>query len=308
MIESFPSFFRSTQANKGYWDAGAHFGGKKRSGRTIPTTADETFKQVWAKLNPVINNGEPANIWQFLVITSIMINETGGTFVPVSEKGDLKYMYGINGGLKRSYNSYKANKSVYELLNTELFIETHKHTPFDEYVIQSGKSNDEWKSETYPNEAPIKPSEGGIMAEADFYKFRGRGLIQTTFRDNYIPLIEAIINYRGENSIINEQKNKWAIRYNNDVQKIATASTNSNWDDLFMKTEMEFAALGVKTFFDKRTGCIDLKNGDHLIKNKTAGSLYYVGLQVGGSDNYGQVLRARVLQIYEAMKEGGING
>ncbi len=306
MIELFPAFFRSTQSNKGYWAAGTFFGGKKRSGRTIPATADETFKQVWEKLYPVIKNGEPVSLWQFIVITSIMINETGGTFVPVSEKGDLKYMYGTNGGLKRSYNTYKANKSVYELLNNELFVDSHKHTSFDEQIVSTGKTNQVWKSETYPTDAPKIPSQAGIIAEADFYKFRGRGLIQTTFRDNYIPLIEAIMSYSGTNALIKEYQEVWSTKYASDAQKIATGSTNANWDNLFMKTDMEFAALGVKTFFDKREGCLDLKDGDHLLKNKTAGSLYYVGLKVGGTDSYGQVLRARVLQIYEGLKKEGL--
>jgi hypothetical protein len=308
IFNKFPALFRSTQSNKGYWGSGEFFSGKLRSGRTIPASADENFKLVWEKLEPILNNRQPITIWQFLIVSSIMINETGGTFVPVSELGGLKYMFGTNGGIKKSYNTYAANKTAYALFNDPFFTDAHKELPYYDYIMKDGKKLTKWEKTVYPTGFPDKEEEkAGIIAEADFFKFRGRGLIQTTFRDNYIPLIELTLKYQGVNTIINTYKNKWTTQYEADTQKIASASRNEDWDQLFMHTDLEYAAMGVKAFFDKRPGSLNFKTeNDYHLKGKGAGSLYYVGLKVGGTDNYGQVLRARALQIYAEMKKEGL--
>lgn len=290
-------------AYKKYWGTGNHFG-RDRNGKTIPIDADSNFSEVWDKVISYLpNTNGGINVFQFLSLVSLMVNETGGWFRIVGEKGTLPYMFNANSSGKKSYNASSANESAYNLFNNSTFLESHKDLDRYAYVNNTGRFNTVWDGDVYPNGMPTNPEYAGIIAEADFYKFRGRGLIQTTFRANYKYIIEAILGYDGENQTIKNYGDLWANNFGLDTDLIATSTSNVDWDDLFFNTNLEIASIAIKLFHERRNNFLDIKmdsTNDKLVRNLLGtgpGSFYYVGYRTGGSDNYGQVVRARVLQM-----------
>lgn len=96
----------------------------------------------------------------------IIANETGGTFAPAIEKGSLQYVYQYNhtgGGLG---NRLAGN----QLKERGILID-----PTD---VQT------WNTTTWPGLARPVPTEVQLK-ECDFWKYRGRGFIQTTSYPNY---------------------------------------------------------------------------------------------------------------------------
>ena len=298
--ENFIDWFRSNIAEKDFWSSGVFFG-KTRNYKTIPKSALTNFDLVWNTIIPWLPNGdEGINLFQFFALCSLVINETGGHFVPLSENGGLAYMFGTNEDKKKSYNASPANRNAFELFNDEFFLSSHKEMLQYDYVQEKARFDERWSGEAYPIDAPELITNAGIIAEADFFKFRGRGLIQTTFRNNYIRIIEEIINYSGENNLVLSYKEKWSLKYGADFDKIATASKNTEWDDLFMNSDLVIPCIAIKTFHTRRNNFLDIDvniTSSEVLNGTNSGSFYYVGFRTGGSENYGKMVKARILQM-----------
>ena len=96
---------------------------------------------------------------------------------------------------------------------------------------QSLRDLSNWGATNWPSE--LNPEIGphnALIQECDFYKFRGRGPIQITFRNVYKKLISLIQKYNGTNPIILKYKGLWI---GTDLNKLATESRNSDWHELF---------------------------------------------------------------------------
>lgn len=120
---------------------------------------------------------------EFVAICMIIYNETGGSFAPISEKGTPQYMFEPKKGVKVSYNQGGNRKAG------DLLMERGEITTPEELA--------QWNGTTWP--APAEGSDLHSAAlECDFYKFRGRGLIQITFRSSYLAHVDPALVAAGK--------------------------------------------------------------------------------------------------------------
>ncbi len=298
---------------------GRHNWSQKRF-RTVTGENRRSFNAVWDQI-PLMFTGNTArygiNLFQFFSLVSIMINEVGQKFVPIREKGSLRYMFGTvipatatrEQRSKVSYNNHPIrrpnNKTAFELFNDEDFLAAHSNLP--NYNRVANTRRQAWNGNRYPSGFPARPSMGGIIAEADFYKFSGRGLIQTTWSGNYIRLIDKVLRYQGDHPLILEYRNRWGRSHESlNLRTIASQTRNSDWDRLFMETNNEFAALAVYSFQEHRNNFLNIPVAISSLRstaNRT-GSIHYVGRRVGGRSGYGNKVKSRVTQMMRTLLSG----
>ncbi|MGP0083948.1 MAG: hypothetical protein ACLP0B_10010 [Steroidobacteraceae bacterium] len=194
---------------------------------------------------------------------------------------------------KASYNHSADHKnlSAFELFNDALFTST-----FANLGPQSLKNTDDkvWNGDSYPISTYDYNANQNIqfILEADFFKFRGRGLIQTTWRANYRPLVQLILSYAGTSSIVQGYQNKWKGR---PVEEILTSSTNSDWNTLFGDPDL-FVLCAAVGEHARSGGYLNLAADTIRLNGKGRGSLYFMGERIGGK-GYGQKLKDRTRQL-----------
>jgi hypothetical protein len=158
----------------------------------------ERFDDFWDQI-PAISGKQEISGLQFCALASVAIQETGGDFwanperVGNAEHPGLAYAFDQIPGLKASYNTLEGNQPALKLFNDAIFRKAHGHRPG---AIQPGKVDQKWEGDTWPVGVPVKvdPEVNGFIMQADFYKFRGRGVIQTTGRSNYKALINFLLS------------------------------------------------------------------------------------------------------------------
>lgn len=142
--------------------------------------SDKGFTTVCANLRHLTGQ-DAINLYEFVAHFLIIYNETGGSFMPVSEKGSTKYFFNPIKGLKKSYN-----QAPNHLAGDQLF---------KRGIISSLVSKAQWNSQSYPQ---LSDERVKIAAqECDFYKFRGRGLNQITWRNAYEKLVNPVLVRNG---------------------------------------------------------------------------------------------------------------
>ena len=215
---------------------------------------------VWANL-PILFGRSSINLIEFLSINSIIINETGGKFVPVSEgvnktsniavPGIAYEFNSIKNIGKASYNTLSTNKTALSLFNDPVYISAHGTKPLSSTLKNTTDSR--WSGTTFPigfsglninDETSGSGIKNTFLTEADFFKFRGRGYIQTTGRNNYKPLISYILNYTGDDPTILSAQKTWSS-FNGNIDSIASSSTNMQWDNLFQQKNFIIANYAV---------------------------------------------------------------
>jgi hypothetical protein len=289
--DDFCSWFNSNIAGKQYW-----------AGKRI--TSKSNWKKFWTNINTIYGR-TPINIVEFICLNSVIINETGGAFSPISEyvgksgHPGIAYAFDDIDGTKKSYNTLGGNKSAGDLFTDEAYKKAHGNKPFSDILKDS--TDTRWQGEKFPlgfsgnSSNETNPSKDNtFIAEADFFKFRGRGYIQTTGRANYLPLIAYVLNYTGKDSTIKKISKKWkAISADKNV--IANSSTNDDWDSLFNDSDFILPCYAVYKH--------NTSSGSYLTIN-TSGSndviqkgIRRVGYKVGGSKKYESDFYARVVQI-----------
>lgn len=256
------AFFKKYNAN-GFTDWFNKNHGKKggfAEGRNhaVSITKPDKWIQVWNHIKDLFNR-DSVNLVEFLSINTIIINETGGSFIPKSEGGNKStalshpgVAYWFDSGGKKSYNTLSdvKNKTAYDLFRDADFKTAHKHKPFGNILADT--TDTRWSSNTFPvgfsgnikKEVDTDLVSNSFIAEADFAKFRGRGYIQSTGRSAYMKIIKFVIEYSGNNSVVLGYKSKWSS-YGTNYDKVATISTNKDWDDLFLNSDSVIPCFAV---------------------------------------------------------------
>lgn len=277
------------------------------------------WQKVWNNIT-ILYGKDVINLVEFLCLNSIMTNETGGSFAPISEGVGRKSNPGISYAfdripdLKLSYNTLNTNKKAYDLFRDSVFISAHGTKPFADRLKNT--SDTRWSGEKFPigfsgkgveSETDATGKSNGFIYEADFMKFRGRGLIQTTGRSGYIPLINFILKYNGPDSVLNSYKSKWLPIGTPD--KIATTSTSSDWDNLFLNTNSIIANYAV--YIHASNGGAKGKNGifythinagtkDSILADSIKRVAYCVA--GGGATDYANLFYGRVMFILNTLE------
>jgi hypothetical protein len=186
-----------------------------------------------------------------------MTNETGGKYIPLSEGSNKPtstipgIAYEFNAGSKKSYNTLAGNKTAYQCFNDPVYIAAHGTKPLVSILRNTNDSR--WNGTTFPvgfsglsvaDETSDSGKANGFLIEADFFKFRGRGFIQTTSRPNYKDLVKFVLNYTGSDQPVLSVKNQWS-KYNGNLDAILTSSTNAQWDLLFNQKNFIIANYAV---------------------------------------------------------------
>ena len=242
---------------------------------------------------------------QFVTLMSLVINETGGGLAPISERMQsagghpgLAYAFDAIPNLKSSYNK-ATNRTAGSLFRDAQYNAAHGQRALGNLL--KGTTAPVWDGQVYPQGVPPTgfptaedPAQTGYIMEADFYKFRGRGLLQNTWRPAYVKLVTFIQQYAGTNAKVLEYKLKWAGQ---PADVAATRSTNAEWDDLFQNSDLVVAHQGIAQHNAGGGNYLRLSHDPQVLWGTAPGSVYHVGKTVSGGTTYAGLLRDRVRQV-----------
>jgi hypothetical protein len=286
-------WFNATLAGKGPW-AGV---------KLVDTPQnDAAFRQFWDHTGNLFGGG--ASVVQFVSLMSVFSNEVGGDFSPRTERmgrtghPGMAYLFEAIQNLKCSYNTLPGNKTALQCFNDASYIAAHGALPPANRLTRSTDAR--WSGETWPSgfDTNQDPLVSGFITEADFMKFRGRGFIQTTGRSNYLPLIAFVQAYPGGNSTIDSLKRIWAGKT---PGQVAFESTNDDWDRLFQQTNLIVAAEAVRVHNEKSGNYLALSSDPAVLNGAGRGSVYNMGLRIGGGKSYAALFQQRVAAVLSAI-------
>ncbi|GAA3948317.1 hypothetical protein GCM10022406_32690 [Hymenobacter algoricola] len=290
--QDFVDWFRGRVGGRGAWV------NRHQSAVTMPATAavKQRFERFWDGI-PLVFNSPQINFAQFAALQSIIINETGGQMQPLAERvgtaGHPGIAYAFDQIPKRkvSYNK-KPNNTAYALFNDPDYIRAHGQKALASRLVST--QDGRWAGAAYPvGDFPTSPDPAvtGFVLEADFYKFRGRGYIQTTWRNAYERLIRTLQGYTGSDAIMLGYRRAWQ---NLAPAAAATKSSNDDWDTLFMQSP-EFSLTALRVFFGSKSDSINhAAVGDWT-------SIRQVARDVMGTQAYMNLFEARVRQLFATL-------
>jgi hypothetical protein len=267
------------------------------------------FLQIWNCI-PLMFERRPINLLQFGALMSILINEVGKDLLPVSEicgRSDypgLAYAFSDIPGVKASYNASENNKPAGDLFFVDDdYWTAHGARAGADLVRAIPNLREEWNGKTYPLNlfsTSLDPYHSGFIQQADFYKFRGRGLIQITWRSNYRSIVEFVQNYQGQNSVLLQYKAAWTGR---DPDSVCTISTNEDWDTLFQRTNLIVPCRAIGLHNRASGNYLELATDAGVLTamSPEPGSLYHMGLRINGSRSYASLFTQRVVQLLNTL-------
>jgi hypothetical protein len=263
--KSFIDWFNATQANRGAW-----------AGLRMNTDAGTVaaFNAVWDRLAQMFGV-QAISLDQFLALQSIFINELGGGMKPISElfgrpgHPGIAYLFDAIPGVKASYNGGGLSRTALDLFNDSSFLTAHQALAYGADLAHT--TDAVWAGQIYPQSSyPTNPSAAGMIFEADFAKFRGRGLIQTTWRAGYKRIIEWVQAYTGSDPTITSYKTKW---HGSSSDTVASQSTNADWDTLFQSSNFEIPCVAVSLHNKSSGNYLNLSTDETVLLGNGAGSL-----------------------------------
>jgi hypothetical protein len=283
----------------------------------LNAAAQGRFTAFWNQI-PVAYDRNTITILDFAALMCIVLNETGGDFSRHSERcgggrsdarsqhAGLAYAFDKIEGVKGSYNNTRLNQTAGRLFNNQAFIDAHGSLAGASRLARQGDAFDgAWNSSYYPQGPGLFTTDedlavNGFIMQADFYKFRGRGIIQTTHRAAYKRIIQFIQGYSGSNPTLLRYKGRWQ---NVDPDTAATISSNDDWDNIFDVQEILAKGLslhsgrGANDYRIMSTRAEELYRGPEGTPNDigVCGSIYAMGKRISGRRRYGEgIYRDRV--------------
>lgn len=309
----FIAWFNANASNRGPW-----------SGKSIGAGMDvhAAFDSIWDRIPDMFDPPDDVpptqiNLLQFLCLVSIFINEVGAKMKPITESFGLPghpgiaYLFDhidevINGNRvqKRTYNTSKTAKDCF---NDADFLAAHGSLPFGTTLAHT--TDAAWAGDTYPKDAqgsyrfPTDLTAAGIIGEADFCKFRGRGYIQSTFRVSYVQLIQLILAYTGTDPTILKYKTRWSGKTDDAV---ASISSNADWDDLFQNTNNVIPCAGVRFHNRTHSNYLSLSGSAPTLNGSGVGSVYFMGAAISGGQAYARLFKSRVIVLCNLLGNGTV--
>jgi hypothetical protein len=161
--------------------------------------------------------------------------------------------------------------------------------------------NSVWAGDTYPRgsfSVSGSPAVNGYILQTDFFKFRGRGLIQTTWRSNYVKLADFALGYCGSDPTVLAYRAKWAGR---SADQVCTMSSSEDWDRLFADGGRVILCESIRQHAASRgyfplTATTTGANGGLGER----GSLGFMGLRIGGGKAYAATFKGRMRETCDA--------
>lgn len=278
--EHFLSWFNRKVADQGAW----------RGVKLVDTPANRVgFHSFWNNFAPL--NGGTVTPFQYLALMGIFANECRADFKPASERmgrtgyPGLTYLYEEIPGVKKSYNTLPGNKTAYQCFHSAAF--SAAHATRAGWAQLRNTTDVRWSGAVYPRTnfpTAADAAVAGCIMETDFMKFRGRGFIQTTTRANYAKLIQYVLDYTGDNNVIDYYQAAWSGR---PVDEIADASSNDDWDRLFEQTDLIIAAQAIRSH-DQGAGRYLALTGD------PDAAIVNMGKRISGGTKYAELYRERM--------------
>ena len=309
--QDFVDWFRARVGGRGAWARNAQ---GKAQAVTMPPGSDVKagFQQLWDGI-PLVFKTPDISFAQFAALQSVVLNETGGQMRPITE-GELSARwrpnidYFFNAGGKSSYNvkpkdERKNTQTAGALFRDQLFIKAHGHKALGNQL--AGTRDPRWDGQVYPAGYPTSPDPAvtGSVQEADFYKFRGRGYIQITWRYAYRWLVPSVQQYGGPDPVIRRYQTQWQGQ---GVDDVATRSSNADWDALFQQSPT-FTLGALKIFFRHKKDSINQVSIERVLANDWD-SVRAVACDVLCTKNYVELFTQRVRQIFDTLGTAPVAG
>jgi len=268
--------------------------GKIRTDAGVASRFDAFWDQI-----PAIFSSPHTTALHFAAVMCLGIQENSGDMScdpeavgrPPDYPG-LVYAFEKIPGIKSSYNvnGDLGNWTALKLFEDPSYVAEHAALAGYSHVVDHG-IDQAWGTAFWLNGFPSEEdaSINGYVMEADFYKFRGRGVIQTTGRADYGVLIDYILNNASalRNANLSQLKAAWDAYPSTPVDKrdvIASRSTNAQWNFAFGEGIILAAAIAedsrVKSDYLKLATDEKTLNGGM----STKGSLYFMARKINAGN------------------------
>jgi hypothetical protein len=305
LLSDFSTFYKSKLANKGNW-----------KGIEPDSTFESNLTYIFANenLKALFNGNGEITIYQFICMVSIILNETRGKLIQVGE-GDLEnaplsYYFNKNVDKKKASYNTLTKFNVHYLLNDSSVFKNRYYRTNLEYPSIIDRTDVKWKGEYWPisnSTPPLKePTQPKIndkytlLAECDFYKFRGRGPVQVTGRGNYAKSLKFLKDNQNElglNQDVKDILNSYGnFKYGNKPEKDKTnvdlsRITNDQLDTIYNDPK------AARTVFNHDSIAALKKVGTATTIEDFLTKAYAYGLAVSGGDVYASLYVNRVAEM-----------
>lgn len=169
-------------------------------------------------------------------------------------------------------NTLSLNRTAFDNFNDQSYVQKNENKKWNEFKFTTDTN---WMSTILPINTNEKTS--NFITNADFFKFRQRGLLKFRGREDYENIIQYILDYTGNNETISEYKEKWNGLNPN---RIATISTINDWNILLSVDQLQIIGLkntlkqlNISNIPTKNRNVSKIQNSIKIFGEKIRGSL-----------------------------------